>query len=43
MTRRMLDIGAPGGRYVAAWNTKADDNIPPANRLAYRDEFVRCL
>jgi len=43
MTRRMLDIGTSGGRYVAACNTLPGNDIPLANMLAYRDEIVRRL
>jgi len=41
MTRRMLDIGAPGGRYVAACNTLPGNDIPLANMLVYQNEIVR--
>jgi len=40
MTRRMLDAGTPGGRYIAACNTLASDNIPLANMLAFRDTIM---
>jgi len=33
-TRRMMDIGSPGGRYIAACNTSPCDYIPDENYLA---------
>jgi uroporphyrinogen decarboxylase len=38
-TRRMLDIGAPGGRYVAACNTSPEDFIPVENYSAFVEEI----
>lgn len=38
-TRRMLDIGAPGGRYIAACNTSPEDFIPVQNYLAFVEEI----
>ena len=39
-TRRMLDTGSPGGRYVAACNTSPEDFIPVENYLAFAEEIV---
>lgn len=36
-TERMLQIGLPGGRYIAACNTSPLDNIPQENYLAMVD------
>jgi len=36
-TRKMLDVGSPGGRYVAACNTSPMDYIPYDNYLAFAD------
>jgi len=33
-TRKMLDIGSPGGRYIAACNTSPCDYIPDENYMA---------
>ena len=38
-TRRMLKIGAEGGRYVAACNTSPEDFIPVRNYLAFVEEI----
>ena len=38
-TRTMLDIGSPGGRYVAACNTSPEDFIPVENYLSFVDEI----
>jgi uroporphyrinogen-III decarboxylase len=40
MTRRMLEAGSPGGRYVAACNTLPGNDIPLENYLAFRDTIV---
>lgn len=36
-TRKMLDVGSPGGRYVAACNTSPCSYIPDENYLAFVD------
>jgi len=36
-TKKMLDVGSPGGRYVAACNTSPMDYIPYENYLAFAD------
>ena len=36
-TKEMLDIGSPGGRYIAACNTSPMDYIPDENYLAFVD------
>lgn len=38
-TRAMLEVGAPGGRYVAACNTSPEDFIPVGNYLAFTEEI----
>jgi len=40
MTKDMLEIGSKGGRYMAACNTMAKDDIPLENYLAFRDTIV---
>ncbi len=35
MAREMVQVGKPGGRYVAAVNTIVGDNVPLENYLAY--------
>jgi uroporphyrinogen decarboxylase len=39
-TQRMLDIGARGGRYVAACNTSPEDFIPLGNYLAFVETIL---
>jgi len=43
-TRRMLEVGSPGGRYIAACNTSPLDYIPQENYLAMAEEIraFRC-
>lgn len=43
MTRKMLEIGGKGGRYIAACNTLPGDNIPLENYLAFRDTIVNFI
>ena len=38
-TRRMLEVGTTGGRYVAACNTSPEDFIPAENYLAFAEEI----
>lgn len=40
LTREMLAVGSPGGRYVAACNTLPGNNIPLENYLAFRNAIV---
>ncbi|MEA3399811.1 MAG: uroporphyrinogen decarboxylase family protein [Armatimonadota bacterium] len=37
MAREMVQVGKPGGRYVAAVNTIVGENVPVANYLAFID------
>lgn len=39
-TREMLDIGTPGGRYIAACNTSPEDFIPPENYLTFVETIL---